>query len=49
MYCVNFSCRAVDMGNRRIARLSAKVLKKVSPGDIVALHDVAPPHAGRSV
>ncbi len=45
MYCVNFSCRAGDMGNLRIARLAARVLKKVSPGDIVALHDVAPPRA----
>ncbi len=42
MFCVNFSCRAVDFGNRRIARLSEKILRKVSPGHIVALHDVAP-------
>jgi peptidoglycan/xylan/chitin deacetylase (PgdA/CDA1 family)/ubiquinone/menaquinone biosynthesis C-methylase UbiE len=42
MFCVNFSCRAVDFGNRRIARLSGKILRKVSPGDIVALHDVSP-------
>jgi peptidoglycan/xylan/chitin deacetylase (PgdA/CDA1 family)/SAM-dependent methyltransferase len=42
MYCVNFSCRAVDFGNRRIARLSEKILRRVSPGDIVALHDVFP-------
>jgi peptidoglycan/xylan/chitin deacetylase (PgdA/CDA1 family)/SAM-dependent methyltransferase len=46
MFCVNYSCRAVDIGNRRIGRLSEKVLKSVSPGDIVALHDVAPRHAG---
>src|SRR5512141_2394981 len=46
MYCVNYSCRAVDFGTRRIGRLSEKVLKAVSPGDIVALHDVAPRHAG---
>jgi peptidoglycan/xylan/chitin deacetylase (PgdA/CDA1 family)/SAM-dependent methyltransferase len=46
MYCVNYSCRAVDIGNRRIGRLSANVLKAVSPGDIIALHDVAPRHAG---
>src|SRR5512132_411755 len=45
MYCVNYSCRAVDIGNRRIGRLSEKVLKAVSPGDIIALHDVAPRHA----
>jgi len=42
MFCVNYSCRAVDFGNRRISRLSAKVLGTVSPGDIIALHDVAP-------
>ncbi|MBP2673573.1 MAG: polysaccharide deacetylase [Deltaproteobacteria bacterium] len=46
MFCVNYSCRAVDLGNRRIGRLSEKVLKAVSPGDIVALHDVAPQRAG---
>ena len=43
MYCVTFSCRVLDLGNRRIARLAARVLRAVSPGDIVALHDVAPP------
>ena len=46
MYCVNYSCRAVDIGNRRIGRLSETVLKAVSRGDIIALHDVAPRHAG---
>jgi len=46
MYCVNYSCRAVDIGNRRIGRIQETVLKAVSPGDIVALHDVAPRHAG---
>ena len=46
MYCINYSCRAVDIGNRRIGRLSEKMLKAVSKGDIIALHDVAPRHAG---
>jgi peptidoglycan/xylan/chitin deacetylase (PgdA/CDA1 family)/2-polyprenyl-3-methyl-5-hydroxy-6-metoxy-1,4-benzoquinol methylase len=46
MYCVNYSCRAVDFGNRRIGRLSEKVLRAVSMGDIIALHDIAPRHAG---
>ncbi|HEX7520404.1 MAG TPA: polysaccharide deacetylase family protein, partial [Candidatus Deferrimicrobium sp.] len=46
MYCVNYSCRAVDIGNRRIGRLSETVLKAVFQGDIIALHDVAPRHAG---
>jgi peptidoglycan/xylan/chitin deacetylase (PgdA/CDA1 family)/ubiquinone/menaquinone biosynthesis C-methylase UbiE len=42
MCCVNFSCRATDLGNRRIKRLSAKILAKAGPGDIILLHDVAP-------
>ncbi|MGE5247045.1 MAG: polysaccharide deacetylase family protein [Verrucomicrobiota bacterium] len=46
MFCVNYSCRAVDIGNRRIGRLSDTVLKAVHRGDIIALHDVAPRHAG---
>ena len=42
MYCVTFSCRALDRGNRRIAGLAATILNKVRPGDIILLHDVAP-------
>lgn len=42
MFCVNFSCRAFDRGNRSIARLAAKILGKVRPGDIILLHDIAP-------
>ena len=42
MYCVTFSCRALDRGNRRIAGLAAIILKKVCAGDIILLHDVAP-------
>ena len=42
MFCVNFSCRAADFGNRRIARLAHRLLTKVVPGDILLLHDVAP-------
>jgi peptidoglycan/xylan/chitin deacetylase (PgdA/CDA1 family) len=42
MYCVTFSCRAFDRGNRRIAGLAAIILRKVRPGDILLLHDVAP-------
>ncbi|MGZ8463556.1 MAG: polysaccharide deacetylase family protein [Candidatus Deferrimicrobiaceae bacterium] len=45
MFCVNYSCRAVDFGNRRISRLSEKVLGTVSRGDIIALHEVAPRRA----
>jgi peptidoglycan/xylan/chitin deacetylase (PgdA/CDA1 family) len=40
--CVLFSCRAGDMGNRRIAGLADAILKKVRPGDIILLHDVKP-------
>lgn len=42
MFCVNFSCRVGDMGNRRIQNLASRMLKKVRPGDIILLHDVAP-------
>ncbi|MBA4368907.1 MAG: polysaccharide deacetylase family protein [Desulfobacterium sp.] len=42
MYCVNYSCRAFDMGNRRIQNLSGKILRKIQPGDIVLLHDIIP-------
>jgi peptidoglycan-N-acetylglucosamine deacetylase len=40
--CVTFSCRAFDRGNRRISGLAETILRKVRPGDIVLLHDVAP-------
>ncbi|MDD5099800.1 MAG: polysaccharide deacetylase family protein [Syntrophales bacterium] len=42
MYCLTFSCRAFDRGNRRIAKLAEIILRKVRPGDIILLHDVAP-------
>ncbi len=44
MYCVNFSRRGRDAGNRRIDGLSKKILKRVKPGDIILLHDTAPGH-----
>ena len=43
MFCVNFSCRAPDFGNRRVVKLARRLLAKVVPGDIILLHDVAPP------
>lgn len=43
MFCVNFSLRACDLGNRRVARLARKLLAKAAAGDIILLHDVAPP------
>lgn len=42
MFCVNFSLRAADFGNRRVSGLARRLLAKVGPGDIVLLHDVAP-------
>jgi hypothetical protein len=40
MFCVTFSCRAFDAGNRRIKNLSSKIVKKVKADDIILLHDV---------
>lgn len=42
MYCITFSCRAADRGNRRWKDLSRKILKKVTADDIILLHDVPP-------
>ena len=42
MFCVTFSCRAFDRGNRRIEGMAGKILRRVRPGDIVLLHDVRP-------
>lgn len=42
MFCLNFSCRAFDRGNRRIAGLASRLLGKVAPRDIILLHDVTP-------
>jgi peptidoglycan/xylan/chitin deacetylase (PgdA/CDA1 family) len=46
--CVNFSCRGVDFGNRRIKGLATRILKKVRPDDIILLHD-RKPHGSASV
>jgi len=40
MFCVTFSCRAGDAGNRFIRNLSKKILNKIKPDDIILLHDV---------
>ena len=47
MYLVNFSCRPLDGGNRRIKNLAAKILKRVGPDDIILLHDSMPPNRER--
>ena len=38
---VNFSCRALDWGNRRVDGVARRILKKVRPDDIVLLHDIS--------
>ncbi len=45
MFCVNFSFRVGDMGNRRIGDLAGKIIKRTRPDDIILLHDIAPPNA----
>jgi len=47
--CVGFSVRGGDAGNRRLRGLAARVLTRVSPGDIVLLHDRPPPGGGPGV
>lgn len=42
MFCAGFSCRPADFGNRRVAGLADRVLRKARPGDIVLLHDRSP-------
>jgi peptidoglycan/xylan/chitin deacetylase (PgdA/CDA1 family) len=42
MFCVTFSCRAFDAGNRHVKNLGSRVLKKVKADDIILLHDVPP-------
>ena len=43
MVCMVASCRALDWGNRRLGGLAERLLRKVSPGQILALHDCVPP------
>jgi len=42
MFCVNYSLRGFDAGNRRIKKLSARILRKIQPDDIILLHDSPP-------
>jgi peptidoglycan/xylan/chitin deacetylase (PgdA/CDA1 family) len=39
---INFSCRALDGGNRRIDGLSRKILERLRPDAIIVLHDTRP-------
>jgi peptidoglycan/xylan/chitin deacetylase (PgdA/CDA1 family) len=41
--CVGFSVRARDFGNRRIGKLARRIIGGAKGGDIVLLHDCAPP------
>lgn len=43
LYALSFSCRAADGGNRWIRNLSGRILRKLHPDAIIALHDVSPP------
>ena len=46
LYLVNFSCRPLDGGNRRINNIAQKILNRIGPDDIVLLHDNRPPDEG---
>lgn len=39
---VNYSCRALDRGNKNITNLAGKILARLQPGDIIMLHDLPP-------
>jgi peptidoglycan/xylan/chitin deacetylase (PgdA/CDA1 family) len=43
IYCVTFSCRASDFGNRRMTGLAKRILQKIHPGAVILLHDITPP------
>ncbi len=43
LFCVNFSCRAWDGGNRFVRGMNNRILNKVRPDDIIVLHDTCPP------
>ena len=42
LLAVNYSCRAMDGGNRNIDNLAGKILARLRPGDIIMLHDLPP-------
>ena len=48
LICVIASRRGLDFGNRRLAGLADRVLSRVGPRDLIALHDCPPP-GGTSV
>jgi peptidoglycan/xylan/chitin deacetylase (PgdA/CDA1 family) len=42
LFCVNFSRRARDLGNRRVAGLAQRLLRGARARDIILLHDTLP-------
>jgi peptidoglycan-N-acetylglucosamine deacetylase len=46
LVCAVARRRALDFGNRRLPGLAARLLRRVRPGDVLALHDRAPPGGG---
>jgi peptidoglycan/xylan/chitin deacetylase (PgdA/CDA1 family) len=50
MIAVNFSCRGMDAGNRRVKGLSRRILRHLEAGHIIVLHDVMPKgHASKAL
>jgi peptidoglycan/xylan/chitin deacetylase (PgdA/CDA1 family) len=45
LFCVMFSSRGMDFGNRRVDNIARNVLKSLKTGDIIMLHDRAPSEA----
>ena len=45
---VNYSRRAMDLGNRRVHGLAGRILTSLTPCDIIMLHDTAPPAPTRA-
>ncbi len=42
LYCITFSRRGRDFGNRRIQGIASRILRHVKAGDVVMLHDCTP-------
>ncbi len=42
MFCIGFSRRALDFGNRRVAGMANRILRHIRTGDILLLHDCRP-------
>lgn len=42
MYCITFSRRGRDWGNRKVKGIAYRIVNRVRPGDIIMLHDCLP-------